>query len=50
MVALTSHATPKDIDRGMEVGFNQYVAKFDRDTLLSAISEVLSQQAATTQH
>ena len=50
MVALTSHATPKDIDRGMEVGFNQYVAKFDRDTLLSAISEVLSQQPATTQH
>jgi len=53
MVALSSHATPKDIDRGMEVGFNQYVAKFDRDTLLSAMSQTLSDQRhakSATQH
>ena len=53
MVALSSHATPRDIDRGMEVGFNQYVAKFDRDTLLNAMSNTLSDCAklnGATQH
>lgn len=42
MVALSSHATPQDIDRGMEVGFSKYIAKFDRDTLLSTLSQTLS--------
>ncbi|MDY0029028.1 MAG: chemotaxis protein CheW [Pseudobdellovibrionaceae bacterium] len=42
MVALTSHATPEDIDHGYESGFNEYIAKFDRDTLLSTISKTLS--------
>lgn len=50
MVALSSHATPKDIDRGMKVGFDKYVAKFDRDTLLSAMLETLSDQRHMTQH
>ncbi len=53
MVALSSHATPKDIDRGMAVGFDQYVAKFDRDTLLNAMSQTLSDhrhKASATQH
>lgn len=51
MVALSSHATPKDIDRGIEVGFNQYVAKFDRENLLNALNDALSEQAhASTQH
>ncbi|MAF97312.1 MAG: hybrid sensor histidine kinase/response regulator [Micavibrio sp.] len=44
MVALSSHATPQDIDRGMEVGFSKYVAKFDRDTLLATLSQTLSEQ------
>jgi two-component system chemotaxis sensor kinase CheA len=44
MVALSSHATPQDISRGMEVGFNKYVAKFDRDDLLLTLSETLSEQ------
>ncbi len=38
MVALSSHATPEDIERGMASGFKNYVAKFDKDTLLSAIA------------
>jgi two-component system chemotaxis sensor kinase CheA len=42
MVALSSHATDKDIERGKEVGFSQYVAKFDREKLLTTISETLS--------
>jgi len=41
MVALSSHATPQDIDRGIEVGFSKYVAKFDKDTLLHTLSQTL---------
>jgi two-component system chemotaxis sensor kinase CheA len=44
LVALSSHATPKDIERGRAVGFSDYVAKFDRDTLLNTLSETLSHQ------
>lgn len=43
MVALTSHATPQDIDRGTQVGFEKYIAKFDRDTLLNTVSQTLSE-------
>ncbi len=42
LVALSSHATPKDIERGLNVGFNNYVAKFDRDTLLDTLSDTLA--------
>jgi two-component system chemotaxis sensor kinase CheA len=42
LVALTSHATPEDVNRGIKVGFHKYVAKFDRDTLLNTLSETLS--------
>ena len=42
LVALTSHATPKDFERGRVAGFDDYVAKFDRDALLTALSESLA--------
>ena len=45
IVALTSHTNPQDIDRGKSVGFNKYVPKFDRDTLLSTISKTLYEQS-----
>lgn len=41
MVALSSHATPKDIEHGVEVGFKNYVAKFDKDALLNALANTL---------
>jgi two-component system chemotaxis sensor kinase CheA len=44
LVALSSHATPQDIDQGYKVGFNKYVAKFDRETLLSALSQSLAEE------
>ncbi len=44
LVALSSHTTPEDMERGMQVGFEKYVAKFDRDTLLSTISQTLLEQ------
>lgn len=42
MVALTSHSTAADIEYGYQKGFNKYVAKFDRETLLSTLTEALS--------
>ncbi|HIJ63899.1 MAG TPA: response regulator, partial [Rhodospirillaceae bacterium] len=42
MVALSSHATEKDFERGREVGFTDYVAKFDRDALLQTLSQTFS--------
>ena len=42
LVALSSHATSEDISRGEKAGFQKYVAKFDKDTLLSAINETVA--------
>ncbi len=42
LVALTSHATPKDFERGRSAGFDDYVAKFDREALLNALVESLT--------
>ncbi len=40
LVALSSHATQMDLDKGKEVGFDDYVAKFDRDSLLESIKNI----------
>lgn len=42
MVAMSSHATEQDFERGREVGFNDYCAKFDRDALLKSLVEILA--------
>ena len=42
LVALSSHASPRDLDRGRAAGFDDYVAKFDRDALLYTLSQTLS--------
>ncbi len=42
VVALSSHATPADLDRGRDVGFDDYVVKFDREALLSSLSQTLA--------
>ncbi|WP_434623986.1 hybrid sensor histidine kinase/response regulator [Azospirillum sp. B2RO_4] len=44
MVALSSHASARDLDRGRIAGFNDYVAKFDRDALLFALQQTLTEQ------
>ncbi|GIL41383.1 chemotaxis protein CheW [Roseiterribacter gracilis] len=43
VVALSSHASPADLDRGRAAGFDDYVAKLDRDALLAALSETLAE-------
>ncbi|PCI50022.1 MAG: hybrid sensor histidine kinase/response regulator [Alphaproteobacteria bacterium] len=39
MIALSSHHTQKDIARGHEVGFDDYVVKLDRDALMTTIMQ-----------
>jgi len=39
MVALTSRATDQDKERGRQVGFDDYVAKFDRNKVLESIGQ-----------
>ena len=39
IVALTSHNTDQDVERGRKVGFSGYVGKLDRDTLLQTIAQ-----------
>lgn len=41
VIALSSHATPVDLDRGRKAGFANHVAKFDREALLSTLSKTL---------
>lgn len=41
MVALTNLTSEKDFARGRQAGFNDYVAKFDRDALLHSLSKQL---------
>ena len=43
LVALSSHASPRDLDRGRQAGFDDYVAKFDRDALLYTLAQTLSE-------
>jgi len=41
--AMSSHATPRDLERGRLAGFTDYVAKFNREGLLNALHETLKQ-------
>jgi two-component system chemotaxis sensor kinase CheA len=43
LVALSSHASQRDLDRGRQAGFTDYVAKFDRDALLASLSQTLAE-------
>ena len=43
IVALSSHTSPQDMEKGRTVGFKDYVAKFDRDGLLNTIQQTLSE-------
>ncbi len=41
VIALSSHATDRDFEMGREVGFTDYVAKFDRDALVQTLNQTL---------
>jgi len=42
--AMSSHATPRDLERGRIAGFTDYIAKFNREGLLNALHETLKQE------
>src|SRR5690606_31464692 len=44
LLALSAHTSPHDFARGRDVGFNDYVAKFDRDALLASLEEHVARQ------
>lgn len=44
LIALTAHSTPQHMTRSTDAGFNEVVAKFERDRLLGVISEALANQ------
>ena len=46
MIALTGHAEPSDVEAGREAGFTDYVAKFEREALLSSLQQCLSEPVA----
>ncbi len=46
LVALSSLTADADVSRGEEAGFNQYVAKFDRQRLLEAVARQFGGKAA----
>ena len=45
LIALSSHATQHDFEHGRSVGFSDYIAKFDRDALLSVLSHTFGEAA-----
>lgn len=42
VLALSSHATEEDKKRGLQAGFTDHVAKFDRDSLLSILNNTFN--------
>lgn len=42
LIALSSHASPKDIERARHHGFDEYVTKLDPKALLGTLTKVLS--------
>ncbi|MEK9725274.1 MAG: response regulator [Rhodospirillaceae bacterium] len=42
MVALSGHASEADFQKGREVGFNDYVAKFDREALVPSLAHAVA--------
>jgi two-component system chemotaxis sensor kinase CheA len=49
VIALCSTASPEAVERGRRVGFNDYVAKFDRQGLIAALKEQV-QDSINTGH
>jgi two-component system, chemotaxis family, sensor kinase CheA len=43
IVALSSFSNPRDLARGREAGFRDYVAKTDRDALLNTLHDTIAE-------
>jgi two-component system chemotaxis sensor kinase CheA len=42
MIALSARAEPRDVARGRDAGFTDYVGKFDRDALIASLRDCLA--------
>ncbi len=42
LIALSAHGTTEDLQRGRDVGFDDYVAKFDREGLVQVVNEIVA--------
>jgi two-component system chemotaxis sensor kinase CheA len=42
IIALSSHTSEEDFERGRRAGFSDYVAKFDREALVSTLIQTLA--------
>ncbi|PKP72313.1 MAG: hybrid sensor histidine kinase/response regulator [Alphaproteobacteria bacterium HGW-Alphaproteobacteria-5] len=49
LIALSSHASPKDIERAHKHGFDEYVTKLDPKALLGMLTKVLSSKDVRTE-
>jgi two-component system chemotaxis sensor kinase CheA len=47
IIALSARASPEDVEEGRRAGFTDYVAKFDRSSLLRSIEDCLSLRGLT---
>lgn len=45
LIALSTHAGERDMAEGMAAGFNEYVAKFNRDALVATVDQAIAQHA-----
>ena len=45
LIALSTHAGERDMAEGREAGFDEYVAKFNRDLLVATVDQVIAQHA-----
>jgi two-component system chemotaxis sensor kinase CheA len=46
MIALSARAEPRDIEAGRDAGFTDYVAKFQREALISSLQQCLAEPIA----
>ncbi len=47
VIALTGHTDPDRVARGREAGFTDYVAKFEREAVLTSLKQCLTQRQKT---
>ena len=47
VIALTGHTDPDRVARGREAGFTDYVAKFEREAVLTSVKQCLTQRQKT---
>ncbi len=45
LIALSTHAGERDMAEGMAAGFNEYVAKFNREALVATVDQAIAQHA-----